>query len=112
MLCRFLGSIRKRNLKRRIILILDNFKSHHAKIVLKKDGKLKIRLVSLPPYPPDLNPIEFIWKSIRRIISEEAINSEKDLKRAIKKGFNEPSSSGTFARYWRENFITKVSNYR
>ena len=26
-------------------------------------------LVYLPPYSPDLNPIEFIWKSIKRTIS-------------------------------------------
>ncbi len=105
--CRFLESIGRHNPKHRIILILDNFKTRHAKIVLKKARKLGIRLVFLPPYSPDLTPIEFIWKSIRRIIPEEVINSGKDLRRAIRKGFYELSSSGTFARYWREKFITK-----
>ncbi len=80
--CRFLESIRKHNPRRRIIIILDNFSSHHAKAVLKKAGKLKIRLVFLPPYSPELNPIEFIWKSIKRIISEEVINSEKEYTRS------------------------------
>ena len=103
----FLESIRH-NLKRSIILILDNFPSHHAKIVSRKVRKLRIRLVFLPPYSPNLNPVEFIWKSIRRIVSEEVINSDKDLKKIIRRGFKELSSMGSFASSWSEKFITKV----
>ena len=104
----FLESIRRHNPKRRIILILDNFPSHHARIVSRKARKLRIRLVFLPPYSPDLNPIEFIWKSIRRIVSEEVINSEKDLKKVIRRGFKELSSMGSFASSWRKKFFTNV----
>ena len=106
--CRFLAAIRRRNPKRRIILILDNFPAHHAKKVLRKARNLRIRLAFLPPYSPDLNPIEFIWKSIRRIVSEEAINSERDLKKVIRRGFKELSSMGSFASSWRKKFIIKV----
>ncbi|MHB1622713.1 MAG: IS630 family transposase [Cuniculiplasma sp.] len=106
--CRFLECIRRHNPKRRIILVLDNFSSHHAKKVLRKARKLRIRLVFLPPYSPDLNPIEFIWKSIKRIISEAEINSEKGMKKVIRKGFRELSSKGSFARSWRKKFILNV----
>lgn len=106
--CRFLQCIRRYNPKRRIILVLDNFSSHHAKKVLRKARKLGIRLVFLPPYSPDLNPIEFVWKSIKRIISEAEISSEKGMKKVIKKGFKELSSKGSFARSWRKKFILNV----
>ena len=56
----------------------------------------------------DAYPIEFIWKSIKRIISEAKINSEKGMKKVIRKGFKELSSKGSFARSWRKKFILNV----
>jgi len=34
---------------------------------------IDIELVFLPPYSPHLNPIEYIWKSIKRIVSQTFI---------------------------------------
>ncbi|MGE5350874.1 MAG: IS630 family transposase [Acidobacteriota bacterium] len=51
-----------------IIVILDNFKTHHATEIEKIAFDLGILLIFLPPYSPDLNPIEFIWKSIKRVV--------------------------------------------
>jgi len=33
-----------------------------------KEERHIIRVVFLPPYPPDLNPIEFLWKDLKRYI--------------------------------------------
>ncbi len=63
------------------------------------------RSLFLPPYSPDLNPIEFIWKSIKRIVSTAAINSEYDLKRIISNGFNHLSKSLGFAKSWINKFL-------
>lgn len=54
---------------RRIIVITDNAKYHHA--ILHKEWREE-RLDSflldyLPPYSPDLNPIERVWKLTRRL---------------------------------------------
>ena len=51
----------------KILLILDNASPHKSKKVknwLKKNNN-KIKLIYLPPYSPDLNPKEIIWKDIR-----------------------------------------------
>ena len=55
---------------RKIIVILDNARYHHAK--LHKDWRKEMEskgffLRFLPPYSPDLNPIERVWKLIRRL---------------------------------------------
>jgi transposase len=54
---------------RRIIVISDNAKYHHAR--LHKEWREKhchqFRLEYLPPYSPDLNPIERVWKLTRRL---------------------------------------------
>ena len=69
---------------------------------------LNIRLIFLPPYSPDLNPIEFIWKSVKRDVSIASIDSEEKLKDTIKKSFLVLSGRLTFAKRWAEKFQTKV----
>lgn len=54
---------------KKIVLILDNARYHHATMIqpwLNKNSH-KIQLLFLPPYSPDLNNIERVWKMTRRI---------------------------------------------
>jgi len=103
--CEFLCEIRDKNPNRKIIVILDNFSSHRAYLTLQSAEKLRIELVFLPPYSPDLNPIEFIWKSVKRVVSKYFIRSEKMLKDLIKNSFMKLSKSLSFARGWIEKFL-------
>jgi len=66
----FLKELRKANQERILIIILDNAKIHKAKIVKEFCQKNKIILVYLPPYSPNLNPIEFMWKDLKKKLSE------------------------------------------
>jgi len=77
---------------RRIVAILDNFRSHRAKDTVECAAECGIDLVYLPPYSPDLNPLEFIWKSIKRVISQTFIVDLTHLKWVIRKHFKEFSS--------------------
>ncbi len=101
----FLKTIRESNPEKPIKVILDNFRSHHSKAVTDSAESLDIKLIFLPPYSPDLNPIEFIWKSVKRAVSIAAINSENDLKSRIKDSFEKLSCSLTFAKSWILRFI-------
>lgn len=58
----FAGSIVENNKEKKIILVLDNSKSHHADKTVRKARELEITLVFLPPYSPDLNPVELCGK--------------------------------------------------
>ena len=40
------------------IIVMDNIRSHHAKIVKRVLEESGINYLYLPPYSPDLNPIE------------------------------------------------------
>jgi transposase len=57
--------------KKKILLVLDNAKYHHAKILQPwlKDVSEVLELFFLPPYSPDLNPIEMLWKKTRRNVT-------------------------------------------
>ena len=49
---------------KKFVMILDNARPHHAKKVAKyvKENIPNIEFLFLPPYSPDLNPAENIWK--------------------------------------------------
>ena len=45
------------------IIVLDNGRFHHAKSLVITDN---VVLIFLPPYSPELNPIERLWQDIKR----------------------------------------------
>jgi len=62
-------------------------------------------LIFLPPYSPDLNPIEFIWKSIKRVISHSFIKDLGHMKKIILENFLDSASKLSFAKSWIEKFL-------
>jgi transposase len=54
---------------RRVVVITDNAKYHHAKLHAewRAEQEPEFGLSYLPPYSPDLNPIERVWKLTRRL---------------------------------------------
>ena len=61
-----LESLRKKNPVGTIMLLIDNFSSHKATVVKEKAKELDIILCYLPEYSPQLQPIERIWKDIKK----------------------------------------------
>ena len=61
----------KEGKRKKILLVLDNARYHHAKILqpwLERMSDL-LELFFLPPYSPDLNAIEMLWKKTRRNVT-------------------------------------------
>ena len=54
----FLREIRYNNPFNHILMILDNFSAHRTENVAITAEILDIELIFLPPYSPQLNPIE------------------------------------------------------
>ena len=50
------------------VLIMDNMKSHHAKAVRNLLDSSGVRYIYLPPYSPDLNPIEKLWSTVKSFL--------------------------------------------
>jgi len=103
--CDFLKTIWEANIENNIILILDNFSSHKAKDTRKFAEDHGINLIFLPPYSPDLNPIEFIWKSIKREVSCKFIRDVDHMKNLIKEIFYRLSAKHSFAANWIDAFL-------
>jgi putative transposase len=57
------------------------------------------------PYSPDLNPIEFIWKSIKRILSISEIENREGLMDIVKDAFFGLTPNLSVARMWIPRFL-------
>jgi putative transposase len=73
--------------------------------------KEHIELVYLPPYSPDLNPLEYIWKSIKRIVSATFIQDLDHFKEIIESSFKQCAVRLGYARKWIEKFLSEDIKY-
>ncbi|MHC1585726.1 MAG: transposase [Candidatus Syntropharchaeia archaeon] len=95
--------MQRRNPDKTIIIILDNFRSHWVRKTRRKAKKLNMVLV--PPYSPDLNPIEQIWRAIKRVLSPLFIKTLDELKEVILSSFYGLTQRISFAEKWIEKFL-------
>jgi transposase len=75
------------------ILILDSCSVHKSKLVLKTFEECGINAVFLPPYSPDLNPIELFWAKFKTFLKKAKARTQKALYAAINKAFDWVSKS-------------------
>ena len=61
--------LRHRSPQRRLILMLDNARYHHATLLrpFLTERRQVLSCAFLPPYSPELNPIERVWKLARKL---------------------------------------------
>ena len=56
--------------RRRLIVIMDNCSIHHAQLVKRALQDAGIMVIYLPPYSPDLNPIEEAFSYIKYFLKD------------------------------------------
>ena len=66
-------------------VILDNLSAHKCKEIRELIESVGAELWYLPPYSPDLNPIEKMWSKIKAILRALKVRTEKELINAIAK---------------------------
>lgn len=64
-ICELLKKIKKQYGEKTITVILDNARYQKCKLVMELAAKLKIELLYLPTYSPNLNIIERLWKFVK-----------------------------------------------
>ena len=69
------------------IIVMDNMRSHHAKAVKQILDSSGIKYLYLPPYSPDLNPIEKMWSKIKAYLRKIKVRKASELPGAIEKAF-------------------------
>jgi transposase len=72
-------------LRRGDVLILDNAKAHHDPRVVPLAAKYGVRIIYLPPYSPDLNPIEPAWALQKQHVRKHAPRDPAALRRIARR---------------------------
>ncbi|MFM5882939.1 transposase [Methanobrevibacter gottschalkii] len=94
--------------EQRICLILDNYSVHKSAFIKEIALYLNITLIYILPYSPHLNPIEQIWRQMKREIKRYYLESKEFLKELTIKTYNKSILGTKVYDKWFETFIPKV----
>jgi len=63
---------------KKLNIVLDNARAHHAKILspFLEEMNQRLELIFLPSYSPDLNPMEWFWKFLRKKVTHNTFFPE------------------------------------
>ena len=88
------------------VVILDNLATHKIRGVRDAIEAVGARLLYLPPYSPDFNPIEQMWSKIKQILRTHAPRTEDELLRAAKTAFNSISTADCKGFFFSAQYAT------
>ncbi|MDF5662799.1 IS630 family transposase, partial [Vibrio parahaemolyticus] len=106
---RFFWKLKKEHypLEQKVHLVLDGAAYHQSELVKNAAKVLNIELHYLPPYSPNLNPIERLWKVINEYVRNNIYFSSKaEFTTAINEFFNVtlPKVAGSLVSRITDNF--------
>ena len=70
------------------MLVWDNAPAHHSKTIkqyleAQNQQHPRIYLANIPPYSPELNPIEQVWGYVKRKLANQFYKTTKQLKNIV-----------------------------
>jgi transposase len=92
------------------VVVMDNVAFHRVAGVEEAILKTGSRLVYLPPYSPELNPIENMWSKIKNYLRHASARTEKCFKKEIKTAFKSISPENLTG--WFKHCGYKDQNFR
>ena len=75
------------NLQPGDVVVMDNCPCHNDKQALDAIEKAGAHVLFLPPYSPDLNPIEMVWNALKRRFERLTVSSVPEIRAALNKAW-------------------------
>lgn len=88
------------------MVILDNLATHKIRGVRDAIEAVGARLLYLPPYSPDFNPIEPMWSKIKQVLRSHAPRTEDQLLQAAKTAFDSISTADCKGFFFSAQYAT------
>jgi len=88
------------------IVVLDNLSSHKISRVVELVESAGAEVWYLPPYSPDLNPIEPMWSKVKQVLRSLAARTFDGLVDAIRTAFNQVSTSDLLGYFEHTGYAT------
>jgi transposase len=80
------------------VVVMDNLSSHKVGGVRERIQKTGAEVLYLPPYSPDLNPIEKAWAKLKQLLRSAKARTKEALDQAIEEALKLISSDN--AKAW------------
>jgi transposase len=96
--CAYVSEVLAPTLRTGDIVVMDNLSAHKTQRVRELIEARGARLVYLPPYSPDFNPIERCWSKIKTFLRAAKARTSERLDEAIKRAFETVTEAD--ARAW------------
>ncbi|MBW4625588.1 MAG: transposase [Brasilonema octagenarum HA4186-MV1] len=74
-------------------VIMDNLSLHHAPVIQDAIESVGAKVVFLPPYSPDLSPIELCWSKINQCLRSFKARTKEALNQVLNQIVTEQISS-------------------
>ena len=71
------------------IVVMDNLPVHHATVVREVIEAVGAKVAFLPPYSPDLSPIELCWSKLKQLLRSAKARTHEALDQALTRIINE-----------------------
>ena len=85
------------------LIVVDGAKYHFEKELVRKfygDNKHRLVVIQLPPYSPNLNPIEQTWKKIKNWLAITPWATEKEFEMKLAEALNNPDFMSKMFGYY------------
>ena len=79
----FIEEVLADTLKQGDVVVMDNLTAHKTRKVQEAFAALSVEVLYLPPYSPDLNPIEKCWSKMKTDLRRTAARSYETLSEAL-----------------------------
>ena len=90
------------------LVIMDNLATHKVRGVREAIQSRGARLLYLPPYSPDFNPIEPMWSKVKQILRSHAARTKTDLLLAAKTAFQAITASDCKGFFFSAKYATSL----
>lgn len=87
---------------KKLVIVVDGAKYHFEKEHVQKfykDNEDCLKIIQLPPYSPELNPIEQVWKKIKKWLATRIWFDKEELEKQLVYTLNNP------------DFMVKIYDY-
>jgi transposase len=90
------------------LVIMDNLATHKVAGVREAIEAAGARLLYLPPYSPDFNPIENLWSKIKQVLRSLSPRTQPELLVAAGVAFDTISPADCLGFFWHAHYATCI----
>lgn len=91
------------------VVVMDNLSSHKTTAVRLSIEKASAELLYLPPYSPDMNPIEKAWAKLKELLRAAQARTREVLEQAIAEALKRITPENAKAWFRCSNSVYSIS---